>query len=94
MLQVIVNLTTLGTCEEAQNRFEPQTDTVSGSLKTGKVPPLKGCSFFFVDSNFKTSNLCLNARILTSSHQRDGEILVEEAAFISQRNGKTRNSRK
>lgn len=45
----MVDLTSVGRCEGAQNGFEPQTDTVSGSLKTGAVPLLEEYALFSVD---------------------------------------------
>lgn len=102
---VDVNLTSVGRCEGVQNGFEPQTDTVSASLKTGTVPPPEECALFFCGFQLpKTGLLVKNPGfflafprpLVAASRQpgRDGRIPGKEADFTSKRRANKENSRK
>lgn len=95
----------MGRCEGVQNGFEPQTDTVSASLKTGTVPPPEEYALFFCGFQLPKTGLFVknpgffftfSCPLIAASRQpgRDSRIPEEEADFTSKRKTNKENSRK
>lgn len=84
-----------------QNGFEPQTDTVSASLKTGTAPPLEEYALFFCGFQLPKTGLfaknpgfflTLSRPLVAASRQpgRDGRIPEKEAGFYLEKESQQR----